>query len=124
MEKKGVKLFDAELKVMNLLWSEGELTALELIAKLKDGVGWKRTTTYTVIRKCIEKGAIERTEPNFLCRALISQVEAQKYELDELRNKLFGGSRDFLVAALLNDEELTADEVKNLKEYIKTFDNK
>jgi len=119
---KGIKLFDSELRVMDLLWCEGELTALQIIAKLKDSIGWNRTTTYTIIRKCIEKGAVERIEPNFVCRALVSQNETQKFELEELKNKLFGGSRDLLVTALLNDEKLSDDEIKNLRECIKKFE--
>jgi predicted transcriptional regulator len=118
----GIKLFDSELKVMELLWNNDELTALQIVAKLKESIGWNRTTTYTVVRKCIEKGAIERSEPNFTCRAIVTRSETQKYELEELKNKLFGGSRDLLVAALLSDEELTVEEIKNLKEYIKDFD--
>jgi predicted transcriptional regulator len=107
---------------MDLLWREGELTALQIIAKLKESIGWNRTTTYTVIRKCVEKGAVERIEPNFVCRALVSQSETQKFELEELKNKLFGGSRDLLVTALLNDEKLSDDEIENLREYIKKFE--
>jgi len=118
----GIKLFDSELKVMELLWDEGDLSALQIIAKLKESIGWNRTTTYTIIRKCIEKGAIERSEPNFICRALISRCESQKFEVDELLNKMFHGSRDLFIAALLSDEKLTADEVKKLREYIKSFE--
>ena len=116
-----IKLFDSELKVMDLLWSEGELTALQIVAKLKESIGWSRTTTYTVIRKCIEKGAIERSEPNFVCSALISRGETQKYELEELTNKLFGGSKDLLITALLSDEKLTNSEVEKLRKYIENL---
>ncbi len=117
-----VKLFDSELKVMELLWEEGDLNAKQIAVKLNKSIGWSRTTTYTVIRKCIEKSAVERREPNFMCHALISQHEARKSETHELIQKMFGGSKDLLIAALLNDEQLTESEIKNLKEYIKNFE--
>ena len=64
-----MKLFDSELKVMEALWKEGDLTAGQLVKILKEQTGWNRNTTYTVIKKLIEKGAVERCEPNFTCRA-------------------------------------------------------
>ncbi len=56
----GIKLYDSELKVMEILWKEGELTAGQIAKILKEEIGWNRNTTYTVIKKCIEKGAVER----------------------------------------------------------------
>lgn len=67
----GIKLYDSELKVMEILWKEGELTAGQIAKILKEEIGWNRNTTYTVIKKCIEKGAVERIEPKFRCRALL-----------------------------------------------------
>jgi predicted transcriptional regulator len=53
-----VKLFDSELKVMDVLWREGDLTAKGIVEILADQVGWNKNTTYTLIKKCIGKGAI------------------------------------------------------------------
>ena len=64
-----MKLFDSEWKVMEVLWQDGDTTAKELSLRLADSAGWNKNTTYTVIKKCVEKGAIERREPNFLCHA-------------------------------------------------------
>ena len=61
-----LKLFDSELKVMETLWKHGDCTAGQMAKLLKEEIGWNRNTTYTVIKKCIEKGAIERCEPNFM----------------------------------------------------------
>ena len=60
------KLFDAELKVMGVLWREGEATAKHIAAVLGEEVGWNVNTTYTLIKRCINKGAVERREPGFL----------------------------------------------------------
>ena len=57
-----VKLFESELKVMDLLWKEGDLSAKEIAQRLKEQINWSKTTTYTVLKKCVEKQAILRTE--------------------------------------------------------------
>ena len=53
-----LKLFDSERKVMEVLWDHGDLSAKELADRLKELVGWSKTTTYTVIKKCIDKKAL------------------------------------------------------------------
>ena len=71
-----IKLFDSELKVMEVLWDRGEASAKTIAQVLHEQVGWSKTTTYTVIKKCLDKGAIERSEPGFMCRALVSREQA------------------------------------------------
>ncbi len=113
-----VKLFDSELKVMSVLWKEGDTTAKRISDILKSEIGWNMNTTYTVIKKCIAKGAIERSEPSFLCRALISKEEAQEAETDELICKLFDGSADKLFASLLSRKRLTAEQIAELRKIV------
>lgn len=110
-----VKLFDSELRVMELLWKEGDKTARELADSLGRQVGWNKNTTYTVIKKCIEKAAIQRIEPHFQCHALITKEEAQAQETDELIDKLFDGSADLLFASLLNRQKVPAEVLEKLK---------
>ncbi len=117
-----IKLFDSELKVMDVLWREGELTAKRISDILKEKIGWNMNTTYTVIKKCVAKGAIERNEPNFLCRALISKEEVQKAETEELIGKLFDGSVDKLFAALIGSERLTPKQTADLKRMVAALD--
>ena len=57
-----IKLFDSELKVMCVLWNEGDTTAKHISDILKKEIGWNMNTTYTLIKRCIKKGAIERSE--------------------------------------------------------------
>ncbi|MCM1026610.1 MAG: BlaI/MecI/CopY family transcriptional regulator [Roseburia sp.] len=116
------KLFDSELKVMGVLWKEGDTTAKQISDILKAEIGWNMNTTYTVIKKCIAKGAIERREPNFLCHALISREAAQQAETDELIGKLFDGSADKLFASLLGRKKLTAEQIARLKQIVGDFD--
>ena len=113
-----IKLFDSELKVMDILWAEGDTSAKDIAALLAGQVGWSKTTTYTVIKKCIDKGAVERTDPGFICRALVSRQEAQEYATDELVDKLYGGAADKLVAALLGRKRLSSEEIAGLKKLV------
>jgi len=117
-----IKLFDSELKVMGVLWKEGDKTAKEISNILKSEIGWNVNTTYTVIKKCIAKGAIERREPNFLCRALIQKETVQEAETDELIGKLYDGSADKLFAALLGRKKLTAEQIAKLKQIVGALD--
>ena len=112
------KLYDSELKVMEILWKQGEVTAKKIAEELDRQIGWSKTTTYTVIKKCINKGAIERKEPNFTCRPLISKEEAQKYETRELIEKMYDGCPDQLIAALIGEKSLDQAGILRLKELV------
>ena len=113
-----IKLFDSELKVMDVLWREGDKTAKQISDILNAEIGWNMNTTYTVIKKCVAKGAIRRDEPNFLCHALIPKEAVQEAETDELIGKLFDGSVDKLFAALLGRKKLTAQQIAELKQIV------
>lgn len=113
-----IKLFDSELKVMNVLWREGDTTAKHISDVLKAETGWNMNTTYTLIKRCIKKGAIERSDPNFMCHALIPKEDVQEAETNELINKIFDGSADKLFAALLGRKRLTAEQIEQLKQIV------
>ena len=113
-----IKLFDSELKVMNVLWRGGDRTAKEISDILKAETGWNMNTTYTVIKKCIAKGAIQRREPNFLCHALIARDVVQAAETEELLHKLFDSSPDLLFASLLGRQRLSRSQIDNLRRMV------
>ena len=110
-----MKLFDSEWNVMEVLWQEGDTTAKALSLRLADSAGWNKNTTYTVIKKCIKKGAIERREPNFLCHARITKEAAQREEADALLDKVFGGSAELLFASVLSGRKLKKEELDRLR---------
>ena len=112
------KLFDSELKVLELLWNGGELSAKDISAQAEDQLGWSKTTTYTVLKKCVEKGLVERSEPGFRCRALVSRQEVQRRETRELIDRMYGGSSDRLVASLLDGKTLSREEVDRLRRLV------
>lgn len=113
-----IKFFDSELKVMDVLWKEGDKTAKQISEILGESIGWNVNTTYTVIKKCIAKGAIERSEPNFMCHALIAKEQVQQAEADELVDKIFDGSADKLFAALIGRRKLSRSEIDRLKRLV------
>lgn len=113
-----IKLFDSELKVMNVLWEKGELYAREIVEILSENTGWNRNTTYTLINRCIKKGAIERIEPNFLCRALVKKETIQEKETAELVEKIFDGSTDLLFASLLGSRGLSEKDIEKLQKIV------
>ena len=117
-----MKLFDSEWKVMEVLWQENDRTAKEISLRLADSIGWTKITTYTVIKKCIDKGAIERREPNFICHATITKQQAQKEEADTLVEKVFGGSAELLFASILSDRSLSKEELARLKALVEDID--
>lgn len=117
-----IKLFDSELKVMDVLWREGDTTAKQISNILGGEVGWNMNTTYTLIKRCIKKGAIERSEPNFLCHALIPKEQVQEAETNELINKIYDGSADKLFAALLGRKKLSAGQIEKLKQIVGTLE--
>ena len=116
------KLFDSELKVMGVLWREGDCTAKHISDVLKQEVGWNMNTTYPLSKRCIGKGAIQRSEPNFLCHALIQKEEVQQLQTDELIDRIYDGSTDKLFAALLGRKKLSAQQIEQLRNIVGSFE--
>lgn len=108
---------------MEILWRDGEKSAKELALLLKDEVGWSKTTTYTVIKKCVDKGVLVRSDPGFMCRALLSRVQAQETETAALIDRLYDGSADRLVASLLGNARLSTKEIERLRAYVREIDS-
>ena len=102
------KLFDSELKVMEALWEGGDLTAGQLAKILNEQTGWNRNTTYTVIKKLIAKGAVERLEPNFTCRAAITKEQVRQCD----------GSAELFLSAYASGKGLSSEEIDGLRRLV------
>lgn len=113
-----MKLFDSELRLMELIWARGLCSAKELSLAAAEEIGWNKNTTYTVLKKLVAKRAVERTEPGFRCRALISRDQVAKEETAGLIDRLFGGSRKAFFSAFLQDEAISAAELEEMKNLI------
>lgn len=112
------KIFDSELKIMELIWQYEPVSAKELSLLAEESIGWNKNTTYTVIKKLEAKGYVKREEPNFICTSLVSKENIRRSEAQGLIDKLFGGSKKALFSALLEDEELSAEEINELRRMI------
>lgn len=113
-----MRLLDSELKVLEVLWEKGPMPASQLYRILEEKVGWNKNTTYTVLKKSIIKGLIDRQEPKFVCHPLISREEAQNKSLLELMKRLFHNSKSELFQAFVRDDTLSEDEIKELKDLV------
>jgi len=113
-----LKLFDSEFRLMELLWVREPITAKELSVLASEKLGWNKNTTYTVIKKLVDKGVIERKEPGFLCEAILKRDEVERRERESLINKLYGGSKKAFFAAFLQDDSLSDDEIEELRRLI------
>lgn len=114
-----MKLFDSELKVMDVLWTQGEMPARDIVDVLSASIGWNKNTTYTVIKKCIEKGAVAREEPNFLCKPLVTKDEVAQSETEQLIDKMFGGSSELFFSSFLKNQGISEEDAKRLAKMIK-----
>ena len=114
-EEKKIRLHVGELNVMELLWSNKELAAKDIAKIIKEYIGWEKNTTYTVIKRLIDKGAVERIEPGFICRSIISKREVQKIETEALFSKLFNSSLSSFFNEYLRHRKLTTTEIFEMR---------
>lgn len=112
------KLFDSEIKVMELIWDNEPISAKELSLMAGNQIGWNKNTTYTVIKKLEAKGFVKREEPGFICTALISRSDVCAAETQSLVDRLFGGSKKALFSALLEDEKISKEDIEELRRMI------
>lgn len=103
---------------MELIWANEPVSAKDISILAEKKTGWNKNTTYTVINKLDEKGYIKRTDPGFICTSLISKSDVQKEETKGLLARLFGGSKKALFSALLEDDVLSEEEIRELRDMI------
>ena len=113
-----IRLHEGELNVMELLWSNKALAAKDIAKIIKEYIGWEKNTTYTVIKRLIDKGAIKREEPGFICKAAISKRSVQNIETRHLLNQLYNGSLSNFISEYLKNQVLTSADLKELERII------
>ena len=109
-----MRLAETEHRVMNLIWDKEGITAKELAEALNARIGWSKTTTYTVISRCIEKNYIRREDPKFHCYSRVSRQQVAEWETDELISSNYNNRPDLLVASLLGRKKLSAEQMSEL----------
>ena len=121
-EKPDVKLAESELRVMEVLWREGACSAKHISTVMTQRFGWNINSTYTLIKRCIQKGAISREEPGFLCRPLVSQREVQRKETEKLLDRVFDGSVDLLFSALIDSKRATKEQLAEMRQRLEALE--
>lgn len=112
------KLFDSELKLMEMLWEREPVSAKELSIIAAESIGWNKNTTYTILKKLVEKEMICRSEPGFICTSLIKKADVRKAETEGLIEKLYNGSKKALFSALIEDKALSEAELDELRKML------
>lgn len=110
------KIHESEYRFCLIMWEHAPVTAAELVKLCQEQLGWKRTTTYTVIKRLGERGVLKNEEG--LVTPLVSKAEAQASEIDELVEKKFEGSLPAFVAAFTKRQTLSAAELDDLQSMI------
>lgn len=107
---------ESEYRFMEILWKVEPVNSMELVRICQKKLGWKKSTTYTVIRKLSDKNIVCNEEA--VVRTLVSRDSMQKQESNEFLDRKFGGSLPSFVTAFLQDRKLTREEAEYLKKLI------
>lgn len=118
---KDTKISDAELEILETLWAAGEaLNANEIRARLNEKKDWERTTVLTLIRRLLDKGVIAQDKREvYYYTPLVARDDYVKGETKSFLNKFFKGNAKNLAAALIEDEDLSREDIEELREYFR-----
>ncbi len=114
MEK--YKLFDAEYKFVSIIWDNEPVYSTELVKICADKLGWKMSTTYTVLKKLRERGILQNS--NATVTSLVKREDIQRYESRAVLEKTFDGSLPKFLTAFLSGCRLSEQEAEELKRVI------
>ncbi|MCH5344560.1 MAG: BlaI/MecI/CopY family transcriptional regulator [Acetatifactor sp.] len=113
------KVFESEYRFCLILWEHEPIKSSELVNLCKEQLGWKPTTTYTVIKRLSERGVLKNE--NTIVSALVTKDEVQAAEIDELVEKKFEGSLPAFVAAFTKHQKITQEEIDEVQQMIDRF---
>ena len=113
------KVFESEYRLCLILWEHEHIKSSELVQLCREQLGWKPTTTYTVIKRLSERGVLKNE--NTIVTSLVSKDQVQAAEIDELVEKTFEGSLPAFVAAFTKHRKLSAKEVDEVQAMIYRF---
>ena len=110
------KLFDAEYRFLSVIWENEPVNSTELSRICLDRLGWKKSTTFNMIRKLTERGFLQNV--NATVTALVKKEQVAKYETETVIEKNFGGSLPAFIAAFLDGRKISAEEAAQVKRMI------
>lgn len=111
-----LKLFDAEYRFLSIIWDSEPINSTELSRVCLDRLGWKKSTTFNMIRKLSERGFVKNE--NATVTAVVKREQVAKYESESVVEKNFGGSLPAFVAAFLDGRKITAEEAEAVRRMI------
>lgn len=113
------KVFESEYRFCLILWEYEPIKSSELVNICKEKLGWKPTTTYTVIKRLSERGVLKNE--NTIVSSLVSKDEVQASEINEMVEKTFEGSLPAFVAAFTKHQKLSEADIDELQQMIDKF---
>ena len=114
------KVFKSEYRFCLILWEHEPVKSSELVALCREKLGWKPTTTYTVIKRLSERGVLK--SENTVVTSLVSKDEIQASELNEMVEKTFEGSLPAFIAAFTSRKAPTKEEIEEIRRMIESFE--
>lgn len=113
------KVFESEYRFCLILWENEPIKSRDLARLCQEKLGWKPTTTYTVINRLSERGVVKNE--NTIVSSLVTKEQVQMSEIDELLQKRFGGSIPSFLAAFTKSQQLTEAEIDKMQRLIASF---
>ncbi len=113
------KIFESEYRFCQILWEHEPIRSTELVHLCAEKLGWKKATTYTVIRRLAQRGVLK--SENAIVTSLVSQEDVQASELDAFVQRTFDGSLPKFIAAFTRSQSLSPQEVDELKAMIEQY---
>lgn len=113
------KIFESEYRFCLILWEHEPIKSSELVALCREQLGWKPTTTYTVIKRLSERGVLKNE--NTVVSALVTKDEVQAAEINEMVEKTFEGSLPAFIAAFTKHQKLSDEEIDAVQRMIDRY---
>lgn len=110
------KLADAEAKFADIIWSKEPVSSPELVRICEKEMNWKKSTTYTVLKKLCEKGIF--CNENAMVSALLSREEFYGMQSRRYVEDVFEGSLPRFLTAFCGGKKLSASEVEEMRKFI------
>ena len=113
------KVFESEYRFCLILWEHEPIKSTELVRLCQEELGWKKATTYTVIKRLSERGILKNE--NAVVTSLVSKSQVQEAEIDELVERTFEGSLPAFVAAFTKRKDMSKDELKQIRQMLDSY---
>ncbi|MBE6792404.1 MAG: BlaI/MecI/CopY family transcriptional regulator [Ruminococcaceae bacterium] len=113
------KVFESEYRFCLILWENEPVKSSKLVELCKEQLGWKATTTYTVIKRLSERGVLKNE--NTVVTSLVSKDQVQAAQLNEMVEKTFEGSLPAFIAAFTKHQKISDAEIDEVQQMIDRF---